>query len=265
MTASSPSPFLLAACGALVLSFAAAAPAAAAPPKAMGSYAFFQPTPDDEDYAGQTVVVLRTDRALPLTRDGNPKRLGRVLGFRTFLSTISRDLHCYEMRSFVHRKGKGRATRGKVGDRVRVLVGAGGAILDRRMKVRKASDDLQRGGALGCGADPASGAVFFNLHSTPKSQPGQIFLTANSGPYITDITWTGWGTEPATATGTYISDCASCGEPKSYAVTLVADQLIPCEPYGAQAYNRWTFERAGGAAPGDPKDRGIDGEAELYC
>lgn len=265
MTAPSRSLLLRLAGGALALSLVAAAPAAAAPPKATGSYAFFQPTPEDQDYAGQTVVVLRTDRALALLPGGDPKVMGRVLGFRTSLSTVSRELHCYEMRSFVRRKGKGRETEGRAGDRVRVLVGSGGATLDRRMKVRKASGKLQRGRALGCGADPASRAVIFNLFSQPKTQPGTMFLTANSGPYISDITWTGWGTGTATGTGTYISDCASCGEPESYAVTLVADELVACKPYGAKAYNRWRFEREGGAAPADPKKRGFDGEADLYC
>lgn len=245
------------ACGASV------APAQAAAVHATGAYAYFQPTPRDEDYAGTTVVVLRTNQALPLGPIGNPKLTGKLDGGMTYLDTVSRDLHCYTMRSNVFRKGQD--TNGRVGDRVKVRLGHQGAILDRRFTVRKLRSNLPRGGPLGCGADPASKVVFFNLVASPMVEPGRIFLSANSGPYLKDITWTDWGTPTATGAGTYISDCASCGDPESYPVTLTANKLIACKPYGAKAYNSFTFERTSGATDPTADPRGISGEAEFYC
>ena len=83
-------------------------------------------------------------------------------------------------------------------------------------------------------------------------QPGRWFFSANSGPYLRDLVWTGWGTPTATATGTYISDCASCGPHEKYAVTVTADQPVDCPAVGAQTYSRFFFERTGGRQPTDP-------------
>lgn len=242
-----------------------AAPAAAEAAQATGVEAYFRPAADDPDSIGATVVVLRTDAALPLDIVGLPRARARLNGVRTQMLTVSRDLHCYAVEVDVVRRGPRRRTQGRVGDRVRISVGRDGAVLDRRLEVRRMTPELARGGSLGCGEDPASKAVVFNMYPTPLVQPGRFFFTANSGPYLKDVAWTSWGAPTATGVGTYISECASCGPRQEYEVTITVDRLIDCPPYGAQAYDRLRFVRSGGAAPDDPRRRGISGEAQVYC
>lgn len=257
----------LAAALAAVLATAAgaalAAPAAAQSPP--GAVAYFRPTPDNDFFAGIATVVIRTDAALPLDVHGQPRAVVRFAGRSGRLLAVSRDLHCYAVEIQVQRRGTRRARAGRVGDGVAVTVGRGGSVLDRRVVVQRMTPELARGASLGCTADPAATAIVFNMYPTPLAQPGRFFFTANSGPYVKDLAWTGWGQPTATATGTYVSDCASCGPRQEYAVTVTVDRLVDCPPYGAKVYNRLRFERAGGPAPGDPRRRRISGEADVYC
>jgi hypothetical protein len=236
---------------ALVLSVLAsvvvAAPAAAAP----GAVALFRPHPRD---AAATAVVLRTDAALPA------RAAGWIDGRSVSLMTVSARLHCYlaEVPAY---KG------GRVGDRVRVRVGRHGSLLSATLRVQRMTAANARGGTLGCGEDPASGAVVFGLYPSPHVEPDRWFFTANAGPYLKDLVWTGWGSPTATATGTYVSDCASCGPRQEYPVTVRVDGLRACPNFGAQAYDRLFFERAGGRLPGDPtaQTRTLPLAAGLYC
>jgi len=232
---------------ALLASLVLAAPAAAAP----SAVAYLRPLPRD---AASTVVVFRTSAALPA------RAAAWINGRAAALLAVSPQLHCYlaQVPAF---KG------GRVGDRVRVRVGRGGRLLRATMRVARMSDANARGGTLGCGADPAAGAVVFGLYPSPHVEPDRWFFTANAGPYLKDLVWTGWGGETATATGTYVSECASCGPRQQYPVTVRVDDLVACPAFGARAYDRLFFERAGGRLPTDPtaERRTLPLAASLYC
>jgi hypothetical protein len=225
----------------------AAAPAAAAPQ----AVATFRPNPRD---AAATAVVFRTPAPLPT------RAAGWIDGRSASLTAVSPRLHCYlaEVPAY---KG------GRVGDRVRVRIGRNGSLLSATLRVQRMTATHARGATLGCGEDPASGAVVFGLYPSPQVEPDRWFFYANAGPYLKDLVWTDWGSPTATATGTYISDCASCGPRQEYPVTVRVDGLRACPNFGAQAYDRLFFERAGGRQPGDPTaaKRTLPLAADLYC
>jgi hypothetical protein len=243
---------------ALLLAWALTPTVAQAAPLTLGSYAYYQPVADDPDYAGRVVVVLRTDEALPLFPDRAPRAQASLGGIRTFGYTISRRLFCYGYALDVRKGGLG------IGDRVRVRIGKDGVVLDRRLEIRRRAADLPRGQRLGCGDDPASKVVLFNLTRNPLVEPGRFFFSANAGPYLKGIRWTGWGADTATGTGTYVSDCPSCGEPESYPVRVTASQLTTCRPYGARAYDNIAYERTD-PPEGVDEGGGIDGLAAAFC
>lgn len=242
---------------AAVLTAAAAAPAAQAAPRTLGSYAYFQPVAGDPDYVGQVIVVLRTDEALALDPVGNPRATARLGRIATFGYTISRELSCYGFALDVRKGGLG------VGDRIRVRLGKDAGILNRTLAVRKRAADLPRGQRLGCGEDPSSKAIIFNLDRSPLVEPGRFFFSANSGPYLKDVRWTDWGAAAATGTATYVSDCASCDK-ATYPVNVTASQLTACRPYGARAYDNLSYERTD-PPPGVDEQGGVDGLAQFVC
>lgn len=227
----------------LLASVAVAAPASAAPQ----AVAYFRPHPKD---AAATTVVFRTADALP----------GRVSawmdGRGADLQVVSPNLHCYLAQ-----------VPGRLGGRVKVRIGRRGRFLDATLPVRAMSAANARGAALGCDADPASKAVVFGLYPTPQVEPDRWFFSADAGPYLRDLTWTDWGSATATATGTYISDCASCGPAQEYPVTVRLDGLVACPGWGAQAYEHLFFERAGGRLPSDPpaERRTLALPTGVYC
>jgi hypothetical protein len=237
---------------AVLAAVAVAAPAAAAP-KVTGVAAYLRKTEDST----ATVLVFRTDAALPFKVAGFPTTSVRIDGGQASTEDVSPSLRCYQAQVYG----------GHVGQHVRVRVGRKGSMLDRVVSVQRLTPGIARGGTLGCGADPVSSAVIFNMYPPPLVQPGRFFFTANSGPYLKDLVWTGWGTPVATATGTYVSDCASCGAPQKYAVTVTVDGLADCPAVGAKYYTRLSFERAGGRLPRDPSaaDRMLDLESTFFC
>jgi hypothetical protein len=95
-------------------------------------------------------------------------------------------------------------------------------------------------------AAPASGAeprtVIFDLFPSPLVKPDRVFFTADAGPYLKDLTWTDWGTDTATGTGTYELSCSNggpdCGDSTAvtdYPATYTLTGLIPCPRFGAAA------------------------------
>lgn len=67
-------------------------------------------------------------------------------------------------------------------------------------------------------------------------KPSTIFLTANSGPYLKKLKWTGWGTHKAVGRGRFISDCASCGEYENRKVTITFRKPIYCKAIKVRIY-----------------------------
>ncbi len=64
-------------------------------------------------------------------------------------------------------------------------------------------------------------------------KPSHIFLTADAGPRLVALKWSGWGTSRATAKGTYVSTCASCAPPGRRPATVVFHKIINCtDPAG---------------------------------
>jgi len=79
--------------------------------------------------------------------------------------------------------------------------------------------------------------LYFTMFGTGQAQPRQIFLTANAGPYLKRLSWTGWGEDVAVATGVYRSDCASCPPPKRRTATVRFSDPISCGE-DVQAYSK---------------------------
>ena len=77
-------------------------------------------------------------------------------------------------------------------------------------------------------ADAPKKVVYFDYNYEPYFKPDRIFLTANSGPYLKNLKWKGWGTSKAVARGRFISDCASCFKEKR-AVTVYFRKLVTCK------------------------------------
>lgn len=78
-------------------------------------------------------------------------------------------------------------------------------------------------------ADGPKKVVYFDYNYTPSVKPNKIFLTANSGPYLKKLKWTGWGTNKAIGRGRFIADCASCFPKTNKRVTVYFRKLITCK------------------------------------
>ena len=100
-------------------------------------------------------------------------------------------------------------------------------------------------------AQAAPRTVIFNLYPQALDQPGRVFFQANSGPFLRDLRWTGWGSEGAVGTGSWQLDCstggASCGTDTSittYPARYTLTSLAPCPRFGpdARSYRRGVVE-----------------------
>ena len=171
---------------------------------------------------GPVRVDCRTDRPLAPEKIGYPQV---DTSFTRGPVIVSRALNCYE----------GELGTARVGDRVRVRIGKHGQILDRRFTVVHRRPGYERGGLIGCTQDPKASSLLVNMYPSPSVEPVRYFFTANSGPYLDRLHWRGWGTRRATATATYISDCASCG-PKLVRRSVVVVHRIACAAWGGYAY-----------------------------
>jgi hypothetical protein len=97
------------------------------------------------------------------------------------------------------------------------------------------------GGAQVAHAAPRT--VIFNLTAAPLERPDRVFFQANSGPYLADLTWAGWGTERAVGTGTWTLDCTngggSCGPEdrgiERHPARYVLSGPVACPRFGADA------------------------------
>jgi hypothetical protein len=86
-------------------------------------------------------------------------------------------------------------------------------------------------------ADPGTKTVYFTMSGTPQAHPKEIFLTADAGPYLKRLSWSGWGSVMAMADGVYVSDCASCLPPKHRSATVMFSRPISCGDH-VQAYSK---------------------------
>jgi hypothetical protein len=168
---------------------------------------------------GQIHLNFKTDRALP-EKIGYPQTTITPSG-TTY--TVSDSLHCYQVDI---------TQPARPGDKVRVKIGQDGALFNRRLEVVRRQRGYQRGGLLGCTQDPKANRVLFNLYPSPAVEPVRYFFTANAGPYLDRLRWTGWGTDRATATAVFVSDCASCGPKVRKRTTVVLNRTITCAPWG---------------------------------
>ncbi|HEU4658118.1 MAG TPA: hypothetical protein VFR97_11350 [Capillimicrobium sp.] len=233
----SPSSLLPAAVAVAVLAVSAG-PAAAAP--VTGASLWFNDAVRDEFTAGKAMLVFRTEAALPTSTGGSIPTRVRIGGQRAYLYTISSELHCYGADVDVLR---GRKEVGRAGDRLKVTIGRAGGLLRRSLEVQPYAADVARGANLGCDADPKSTTVLFDLFYQPEIEPERVFFTANAGPYLKDLAWTGWGTAQAIGTGTYVSDCASCGPKQILPARLVLERPGACRGWGVQVYLRSRLEK----------------------
>lgn len=178
----------------------------------------------------QLHLAFRTDRALPEQVNFPQTQVTPSGSFYT----VSDSLHCYQVDITLEHGALivGTDVRARPGDAVRVKIGNRGRIYNRRLEVLGRNRYYQRGAPIGCTRDPKANYVLFNLFPTPEVEPRRFFFTANSGPYLDRLRWTGWGTAHATATGRYISNCASCGPKIVKQTTVVLDRSVLCAPWG---------------------------------
>ncbi len=197
--------------------------------------------------SGTDWFTFRTDRALA------PAHVAvKIAGQDAYPFVISTRLHCYGAVADV-----ARGDRGLPGGRVLVTLGQRPVIYSRRLLVQRLRAGLPRGAALGCGADSASRVELFNLTEVPEVEPGSYFLTADAGPYVRDISWTGWGTERAVGTGTFVNDCAICGPRAITGATLILEHPVPCPTVGGLVYRVGRLRRvSAGRARLPPIDTG---------
>jgi hypothetical protein len=111
---------------------------------------------------------------------------------------------------------------------------------------------LAFGGATGAAAETQRAAkkpVIFDLFGQKMVEPETIFLTANSGPYLDELVWSKWGKQGASAAGTYVSECASCGPPERLDVVVEASRADKCKKKGGKAFRtvKYTVTRADGS------------------
>lgn len=98
--------------------------------------------------------------------------------------------------------------------------------------------------AVGSFATPATAknefrkTALFNLTYEPKVKPNRVFLSANAGPYLKKIKWSGWGTNKTVGRGRFISDCSSCGIKENKPMKLTLYKIRPCPKYGVMAYRK---------------------------
>lgn len=213
---------------ALSLSPAVAPASAASKTRVVSAIAYFQPTTGSlrKFQRGNLQVVFRTNRALPAQPEFGDVTYGGATEYR---HTISESAHCYGARSFIDADEK-------VPGRIRVKIGKDGKWLDTRLTVQKMRSTYVNGAALGCGVDRRTRVQLYNLTETPSWAPEDYFLTANSGPYIEDIGWTGWGSERAVGRGAFVSQCASCGEPETRPAKIILRDSVRCPEYGGRVY-----------------------------
>jgi hypothetical protein len=186
---------------------------------------------------GTVWFTFRTSRALQL-QGGTLGGDATIAGSDTFPFVISRRLHCYGALVDVGTDGKALPSGGHAlpGDAVAVSIGKHGSLYRHRLVVGKMRADSARGAKLGCGADPASRAELFNLTEEPEFEPDRYFFSANAGPYVKDIKWSGWGRDTAEGKGTFINDCASCGAKEITPARLILKHLVACPTVGGLVY-----------------------------
>jgi hypothetical protein len=195
-----------------------------------------------ESTAGELHAVFRTNRALRFGDNGYTVGGSSIAGGTEYAQVISQELNCYEMQVTLDEKGRiygGSDVRALVGDRVRVRVEG----FSRRFVVQPRRFNYPRGRELGCAADRKSQVVLFNLTAIPSVTPERYFFTANSGPYVKNLRWIGWGTQHAAGRGRFISDCASCGTPEHVDATLKLSGLTYCRENGLTVYRRGVMIR----------------------
>ena len=101
-------------------------------------------------------------------------------------------------------------------------------------------------GALAVASTPVAAAgsgkvVVFNLTESPIFKPRTFFLAANAGPLLTQLRWSNWGKEKTTATGIYVSDCASCGPEQHRPAIVRFSGLKACPKYDGRTYRTGTL------------------------
>lgn len=80
--------------------------------------------------------------------------------------------------------------------------------------------------------------VFFDMYYNQKVEPPRIYMTANSGPWMKNLHWDGWGTETSVGRGAWISDCASCLGPDRRQVRITFSKRIFCRAEGVYTYHK---------------------------
>jgi hypothetical protein len=125
---------------------------------------------------------------------------------------------------------------------------------------------LALGGATGTAAQTPKGKgkpVIFDLFGEELVKPERIFLTANSGPYLDDITWSRWGKDGADGEATLVSDCASCAPPERRPATIRLRRVDSCAKRGGLAFRRFKFFSTD--ENGDPASRAFPTGWSVYC
>ncbi|GAA1776956.1 hypothetical protein GCM10009795_023800 [Nocardioides hankookensis] len=83
--------------------------------------------------------------------------------------------------------------------------------------------------------------VLFNMYAHGTVAPKRIYLTADAGPWLKKLQWKNWGKARTSATGVYISNCASCAPPARRTATVWLSKPVVCtsgEGKGLRTYNK---------------------------
>ncbi len=99
---------------------------------------------------------------------------------------------------------------------------------------------------VGCAVATAADTpklVYLDYNGQASVKPRTIFLSANAGPRLAALKWTGWGTAKATAKGRYVSDCASCVRERAD-VTVTFRTIRTCDALGVRTYATGSYRVA---------------------
>lgn len=121
------------------------------------------------------------------------------------------------------------------------------------------------GGAAVAGASKAEKeTAVFDLFGQKQVKPEKIFLTANSGPYLTGMEWFKWGKDKTTGVGTFVSDCASCPGPDRRPAIVRFSKRDECKKKGGFAYKRGRLT-TGADNSGEEKTIALGTGFDVYC
>jgi hypothetical protein len=121
-------------------------------------------------------------------------------------------------------------------------------------------------GAAGLSAETSASKPygFFNLFDDPLIKPKTVSLTANSGPYLEEVRWSGWGKKTSKATAIFVDNHGNApGAAERRPALITVSRPKYCAKHKVYAYRTVYFQIV--ANDGSKKKYNLGGHYDLYC